>query len=75
MVKTTIFGVGFSIKIWLKFFGAVVLQPRFYLNKAHRFKICGLCFTYKENARRNYQAGASVYNNFLFTEGRRERFI
>gem|GEM_PF-5871201 len=28
------FGTGFSIKIWLKFFGAVVLQPRFFFYNA-----------------------------------------
>ncbi|SHL85661.1 hypothetical protein SAMN05444266_105238 [Chitinophaga jiangningensis] len=39
MVKTAIFGIGFSIKIWLKFFGAVVLQPRFFFNNDHPYII------------------------------------
>lgn len=39
MVKTAIFGIGFSIKIWLKFFGAVVLQPRFFFKKDHPYII------------------------------------
>jgi hypothetical protein len=33
MQNTRTFGSGFSIKIWLKFFGAVVLQPRFFFQK------------------------------------------
>jgi hypothetical protein len=34
MQNTRTFGTGFSIKIWLKFFGAVVLQPRFFFLKS-----------------------------------------
>jgi hypothetical protein len=59
MRNTCTFVIGFSIKIWLKFFGAVFLQPRFYFynspindiikeegEKVLPFRLPLLCFKY-----------------------------